>query len=34
MSETNQPQTRQEFESTLIAKAWQDENFKQELVSN
>lgn len=35
MSEqTAQPQSRQELESKLIAKAWQDEAFKQELISN
>ena len=35
MSEqTSQPKTRQEFESQLIIKAWQDEAFKQELISN
>ena len=26
--------TRQEFEANLIAKAWQDEAFKQQLMSN
>jgi hypothetical protein len=35
MSEqTSQPQSRHEFESELIAKAWKDEAFKQELISN
>ena len=34
MSETHKPQSRQEFESKLIAKAWQNEAFKQELISN
>lgn len=35
MSEqTSQPKTRQEFESQLIIKAWKDEAFKQELMSN
>jgi Nitrile hydratase, alpha chain len=29
-----QLQSRQELESKLIAKAWQDETFKQELFSN
>lgn len=29
-----QSQSRQELESKLIAKAWQDETFKQELLSN
>lgn len=32
--QTSQPQSRQEFESHLIAKAWKDEAFKQELISN
>lgn len=26
--------TRQEIEEKLIARAWQDESFKQELISN
>ena len=26
--------TRQEFEADIVAKAWQDEAFKQELLSN
>jgi hypothetical protein len=34
MSETNQGQTRAEFESDLIAKAWQDDQFKQDLIAN
>jgi hypothetical protein len=29
-----QAQSRHEFEATLIARAWQDETFKQELISN
>lgn len=29
-----QLQSRQELESQLIAKAWQDETFKQELITN
>ncbi len=33
MTEQNNP-TRQELEAQIIAKAWQDEAFKQELVSN
>ncbi|MEH2172738.1 NHLP leader peptide family RiPP precursor [Nostoc sp.] len=30
----SQPKTRQEFESQLIIKAWKDEAFKLELISN
>ncbi len=30
----SQPKTRQEFESELVIKAWQDEDFKQELINN
>ena len=33
MTEKNNP-TRQEMEAQIIAKAWQDEAFKQELLSN
>jgi hypothetical protein len=33
MTEQNNP-TRQELEAQIIAKAWQDEAFKQELLSN
>ena len=33
-TESSQPMTRADFESQLVAKAWQDENFKQELLSN
>lgn len=33
-AQTSQLQMRQELESKLIAKAWQDETFKQELFSN
>ncbi|WDD36982.1 NHLP leader peptide family RiPP precursor (plasmid) [Nostoc sp. UHCC 0926] len=29
-----QNKTRQEFETDLVAKAWNDEGFKQELLSN
>jgi hypothetical protein len=32
--QTSQPKTRQEFESQLAIKSWQDEAFKQELISN
>ncbi|MFS0519415.1 NHLP leader peptide family RiPP precursor [Nostoc sp. UIC 10607] len=32
--QTSQPTTRHEFESKLIAKTWQDEAFKQELISD
>ncbi len=32
--QTSQLQSRQEFESQLVIKAWQDEAFKQELISN
>ena len=28
------PLTRQEMEDKLVARAWQDESFKQELLSN
>ena len=35
MSEhTSQPQNLRELEAKLIAKAWQDEAFKQELINN
>ena len=35
MSEqTPQATTRQEFEAKLIAKTWQDEAFKQQLINN
>ena len=36
MTSTSQPEpmTREELQSKLIAKAWQDESFKQELLSN
>jgi hypothetical protein len=35
MSEqTSQPTSRHEFELELIAKAWKDEAFKQELITN
>jgi len=35
-STTSQPEpmTREELQAKLIAKAWQDESFKQELLSN
>ncbi|MEM7593393.1 MAG: NHLP leader peptide family RiPP precursor [Cyanobacteria bacterium P01_A01_bin.83] len=29
-----QPQTRREIEARIIAKAWKDESYKQELLSN
>ncbi|HLO48404.1 MAG TPA: NHLP leader peptide family RiPP precursor [Kamptonema sp.] len=29
-----EPMTREELQAKLIAKAWQDESFKQELLSN
>jgi Nitrile hydratase, alpha chain len=33
--QTSQPKiTRHEFETKLVAKAWQDEAFKQELIDN
>ena len=28
------PMTRQELEEKIVARAWQDESFKQELLSN
>jgi len=37
MIENTQPSegmTRADFEAQLVAKAWQDENFKRELISN
>lgn len=37
MTESTQPSqgmTRADFEAQLVARAWQDENFKQELLSN
>ncbi|MEO1432950.1 MAG: NHLP leader peptide family RiPP precursor [Cyanobacteria bacterium J06633_8] len=30
----NQGQSRAEFTASLVAKAWQDENFKNELMGN
>ena len=30
----NQEQTRGKIVASLVAKAWQDDNFKQELISN
>lgn len=30
----NQGQTREEMVASLITKAWQDDNFKKELLSN
>ncbi len=30
----NDPMTRQEIERQIIARAWQDESFKQELLSD
>jgi Nitrile hydratase, alpha chain len=34
MSEQKQGQSRAEFEADLIAKAWQDDKFKQQLINN
>ncbi len=37
MTENTQPSegmTRADFEAQLVAKAWQDENFKRELLNN
>ncbi|ACC81662.1 NHLP leader peptide family RiPP precursor [Nostoc punctiforme] len=34
MSEQEQAQTRQDIEARIIAKAWKDEAYKQELVTN
>ncbi len=34
MNEQTQPQTRKEIEAHIIAKAWKDEAYKQELLSN
>ena len=34
MSETDGGQTRAEFEADLVAKAWQDDKFKQDLIAD
>ncbi|MCW5315516.1 NHLP leader peptide family natural product precursor [Nostoc sp. KVJ3] len=34
MSEQEQAQTRQDIEARIIAKAWKDEAYKQELLNN
>ncbi|MBD2001715.1 MULTISPECIES: class IIb bacteriocin, lactobin A/cerein 7B family [Cyanophyceae] len=34
MSEQTSPQTRQDIEAHMIAQAWKDEAYKQELLSN
>ncbi|MCW5315517.1 NHLP leader peptide family natural product precursor [Nostoc sp. KVJ3] len=34
MSEQEQAQTRQDIEARIIAKAWKDEAYKQELLTN
>ena len=34
MSEQQQAQTRQDIEARIIAKAWKDEAYKQELLTN
>jgi hypothetical protein len=34
MSQQEQAQTRQDIEARIIAKAWKDEAYKQELLSN
>jgi hypothetical protein len=34
MSETDSGQTRAEFEADLIAKSWQDDKFKQDLIAD
>ncbi|ACC81660.1 NHLP leader peptide family RiPP precursor [Nostoc punctiforme] len=34
MSEQEQAQTRQDIEARIIAKAWKDESYKQELLTN
>lgn len=34
MSEQTSPQTRKEIEAHIIAQAWKDEAYKQELLSN
>ncbi|MDZ8106186.1 MAG: NHLP leader peptide family natural product precursor, partial [Nostoc sp. DedQUE12a] len=34
MSEQEQAQTRQDIEARIIARAWKDEAYKQELLTN
>ncbi|MEH1770604.1 NHLP leader peptide family RiPP precursor [Nostoc sp.] len=34
MSQQAQPQTRQDIQARIIAKAWKDEAYKQELLTN
>jgi len=34
MSEQTSPQTRKDIEAHIIAQAWKDEGYKQELLSN
>ena len=34
MNEQTQPQTRRDIEAQIIAKAWKDDAYKQELLSN
>ena len=34
MKQPDQPQTRRDIEARIIAKAWKDESYKQELLTN
>jgi hypothetical protein len=34
MTEQTSPQTRKDIEAHIIAQAWKDENYKQELLNN
>ena len=34
MTEQQQPQTRKDIEARIIAKAWKDESYRQELLAN
>jgi hypothetical protein len=34
MSQNEEPQTRRDIEARIIAKAWKDEAYKQELLTN
>ena len=34
MSQQKQPESRQDIEARIISKAWKDESYKQELLSN
>jgi hypothetical protein len=34
MTEQNSPQARKDIEAYIIAQAWKDENYKQELLNN